>query len=295
MLETAEYTRFSLELHLFFARIMKEHSLFLEAGFMGKDEDFKKKAREFQKEFGHVLHKAIELGDGCVSEEVLRAKEIVTKDTLQCEMVTKGASGFYIDEEITKKELHLKSGVNTGKDGEVHHLNEQVLGLLDHIIEFKKEVQDKVLECSMFTVNYPLLLTHMLREAQMYRDSLMKLQNKEKVTLAEQENFWNRQMMEHAEFIRGLLDPTEEDLILKADKFAHEYKQIMKEHNPGNLTGMSLQETIAFKKFKEAGSDGILNCKIKSIIMPILVDHLLREANHYIRVMSDNHLQTDYY
>ena len=27
----------SLELHLFFARIMKEHSLFLEAGFQGKD------------------------------------------------------------------------------------------------------------------------------------------------------------------------------------------------------------------------------------------------------------------
>jgi len=294
MIRIEEYSRLSLELHLFFARIMKEHSLFLEAGFMGKDEDFKRKAKEFQKEFGHVLHKAIELGDGCISEEVLRAEEIVTKDTLQCESVTNKSSGFHIDEDITKKELQLKSGMARDNEAEVHHLNENVLHLLNDIIAFKTEVQNKVLECKMFTVNYPLLLTHMLREAQMYRDSLMKLQKKEQTTLREQEEFWNRQMMEHAEFIRGLLDPTEEDLILKADKFAHEYKQIIKEHHQSSLTGMSLQETIAFKKFKEAGSDGILSCKIKSIIMPILVDHLLREANHYIRVMSEKHYHNPY-
>lgn len=33
MLSSLEYIKQSLGLHLFFARIMKEHSLFLEAGF----------------------------------------------------------------------------------------------------------------------------------------------------------------------------------------------------------------------------------------------------------------------
>lgn len=34
------YITLSLETHLFFARIMKEHALFLEAGFPGKDAEY---------------------------------------------------------------------------------------------------------------------------------------------------------------------------------------------------------------------------------------------------------------
>lgn len=46
-----DYISSSLELHLFFARIMKEHSIFLEAAFTEKNNDLKKVAREFQKNF----------------------------------------------------------------------------------------------------------------------------------------------------------------------------------------------------------------------------------------------------
>ena len=37
-----EYIRLSLELHLFFDRIMKEHSFFLETGFTEKNKQEKK-------------------------------------------------------------------------------------------------------------------------------------------------------------------------------------------------------------------------------------------------------------
>lgn len=37
MINDQRYVVLSLELHLFFARIMKEHSLFLRAGFMPKN------------------------------------------------------------------------------------------------------------------------------------------------------------------------------------------------------------------------------------------------------------------
>jgi len=62
-------------------------------------------------------------------------------------------------------------------------------------------------------------------------------------------------------------------------------------NNPEKLNTMSLQETIALKQFKEAGNDGILNCKIKSIIIPLLADHVLREANHYIRIMKQHQME----
>lgn len=293
MINNNEFIKQSLDLHLFFARIMKEHSLFLEAGFMEKDEDFKKKAYDFQKEFGDVLHKVLDLSNGRVSKEVLSSGEIITNNTLKAEKATSGASGLHIDESITTKELNLTSlegHYDHHMEMSVHHLNEQVITLVDHLIKFKTEILNKVLECRMFTVNYPLLIEHIIREAKLYKESIQKLQRKETVNLFEQEIFWNRQMKEHAEFIRGLLDPSEEELILTADKFADEYKTIMMKHiqNPELLTDISLQETISFKQFKEVGNDGILNCKIKSIIIPLLADHVLREANHFIRVMKEN-------
>ncbi|MGM9834367.1 MAG: DUF2935 domain-containing protein, partial [Bacilli bacterium] len=105
----------------------------------------------------------------------------------------------------------------------------------------------------------------------------------------EQELFWNNIMKEHAEFIRGLLDPSEDELILTADRFADEYENIIKDYqkNPNSLTNISLDETINFRNFKVTGEEGILNCKIKSIIIPLLADHVVREANHFIRILED--------
>lgn len=42
------YIRVSLETHLFFARIMKEHSLFLQAGFLQKDVGWMQQADHFR-------------------------------------------------------------------------------------------------------------------------------------------------------------------------------------------------------------------------------------------------------
>lgn len=96
-------------------------------------------------------------------------------------------------------------------------------------------------------------------------------------------------MKEHAEFIRGLLDTTEKELILIADKYAIDYEEILKKYsnNPNYLTSISLQETLNFRDFKIAGEEGILNCKIRSIIIPLLADHVVREANYFIRILRN--------
>ena len=48
-----------------------------------------------------------------------------------------------------------------------------------------------------------------------------------------------------------------------------------------------LMETIKLRDFKKVGTKGILDCEIKSIILPLLADHVLREANHYIRLLDE--------
>lgn len=103
------------------------------------------------------------------------------------------------------------------------------------------------------------------------------------------ECFWNRIMMEHAMFIRGLLDPTEAELFESADEFSKDYAKLLEACEKSQskaMTEVSLMETMKFRDFKAAGTEGIEQCKIRSVILPLLGDHVLREANHYIRLLE---------
>ena len=83
-----DYIRASLELQLFFDRIMKEHSLFLNVAFMESDKDFKKIASEFEKTFSNILKDITKLANGNVSKSLLSSFEVVTKNTIIAENKT---------------------------------------------------------------------------------------------------------------------------------------------------------------------------------------------------------------
>ena len=122
------------------------------------------------------------------------------------------------------------------------------------------------------------------------------LQNGEDINcqdMKQEELFWNQIMMEHALFIRGLLDPTENDLITTADSFAKQYQQLIEEaknmtdETIRSVTDKTIEETQKYIDFKTAGTKEIKECEIRSIILPLLADHVLREANHYFRILKD--------
>ncbi len=66
MLSDMDFVRRSLEIHLFFVRIMKEHSFFLEAGFTSKDSNFTQEADTFRMEFDRLLAEVISFSNGIV-------------------------------------------------------------------------------------------------------------------------------------------------------------------------------------------------------------------------------------
>ena len=82
----------------------------------------------------------------------------------------------------------------------------------------------------MFTMNYPLLIEHIIREAKIYRKYLNMLEKDGDLnchSMRDIECFWNQIMMEHALFIRGLLDPSENKLINTADESAKEFAELL--------------------------------------------------------------------
>lgn len=291
------YAADSLELHLFFARIMKEHSLFLKVGFTRINAGFAQRAERFAREFEKLLSTAAALADGNIGEKVLDSGEIVTEFTLAAERQTERLTGLPIDSSITEKELHLsrckKQPVSDDLDCRVRRLNDRALELVSGLIALKEEIIGSVSGCRIFTANYPLLIEHILREAKLYKQYIVMIEKNSSLSVCstkETECFWNRIMMEHAQFIRGLLDPTETELIRSADMFAGDYAALLQAcGNARNrsLAADSMTETRKFKDFKTAGTKGIIDCRIRSVILPLLADHVLREANHFIRILEE--------
>lgn len=291
------YATGSLELHLFFARIMKEHALFLKASFTPVNKSFAEKAEFFKNEFEKLLCQTVNMSDGIVDKKVLCSGEIVTEFTPAAERQTENFTGISINKDITRKEMRLCSSCREGsvtreKVSQIKNLNCRALRLLDGFISFKECVLANVTSCKMFTANYPLLLDHIIREAKLYRKYLRLLERDgclREDTMRETECFWNRIMMEHSLFIRGLLDPSENELIFKANEFAGNFSELLKKccDATDQTYEDSLEETKKLRDFKTAGVKGIEECKIRSIILPLLADHVLREANHYIRLLEE--------
>ncbi|MVX64320.1 DUF2935 domain-containing protein [Clostridium chromiireducens] len=306
MLSKQEFINQSLELNLFFLRIMKEHSIFMEAAIPPKNKDLISQADAFKNEFSILLTRAISLADGIIPSRVLSSNEIVTKYTLDAERATQFSTGIFIDTNITSMENSLYSDlsdndVSTFTDN-VYMLNHQAITTTNLIIRFKTKLKNDVLTCKVFTTLYPSLINHILSEAIIFMELLTRLQKGIRIDMKKDllalENFWDDKMSEHGFTIRGMLDPTEKELFIMAHNFGKEFETFRKEASQVNsesdlstLTEVSLSKTIKFRDFKAQATEGLLTCKIKSVILPLLADHVLRESNHYINLLRsyDNH------
>lgn len=293
------YVSLSIETHLFFARIMKEHSFFLQVGFPCKEEDWIKKADWFRTQFEDFLCRVVSIANGNVHLIVLKSGELATEFTIPAEKKTGQLTGVDFNCKLTADTSALRPGSVQPKNRElffhVRRLNEEALHLLNGLIDLKEQILKEVEECHLFTANYPLLIRHILREAHLYRTYVQDLLNNRRPAYKDPTRtteFWNRIMMEHACFIRGLLDPTENQLMDTADEFSCTYRELLNTackqdyRLAEELKSASLKETLKYRKFKETGTSGILECKISSVILPLLADHVLREANHYIRLLK---------
>lgn len=209
-------------------------------------------------------------------------------------------TGIPINTRITQIEERLQPGSLQRPDRivaeKVRNLNHKVLRLLDSLINLKEDIINDTGNCTLYTTNYPLLVEHILREARWYKETIIDIEKGRAINDMEEdkkEMFWNQIMMEHAEFTRGLLDPLEYELMDTADEFANEYASLLEmasrkdECVKAEVSTKTLKFTEKYRDFKDAGTEGITSCNIRSVILPLLADHVLREASHYLRILKE--------
>ena len=305
---TGDFIRESLELHLFWARLMKEHAIFEEVGFVCKDGVLIQQAGSYKCQFEDILNEAICLSNGVISDQVLASNELFTDRTLAAEQKMQELTGIPIDTNLTIQEMNLQPAGACGEgipqvDQNLHEcvcaLNEKALAcvyaLYGHIEKIYCEFVER---CCIYSHSYPSLFQHFMEEAELYIKLIHNLQSCKIVDptlqLVELEYFWNHIMKEHSEIIRQMLDPSEENMIGVANIFSNEFKNLeilfQDTEKPrtslAEITQLSIQATEKIKDFKSESLDLILDCQLKSVIPVLMTDHVLREAYHFLRLLK---------
>jgi hypothetical protein len=283
---------------------MKEHSFFLEAGFVSKNKNLIAQANSFRIAFNDLLSLAVKLANGNASRAVLSSGEVVTDKTRRAELKTKQLTGVPFDTALTARERQLKPGKgDPALVQQVSRLNNRAIILTRKLVRFKTLVLNEMSSCNIFTYNFPLLIKHIRREATFFIKHLERLQQRQSINtkreIIEEKAFWDRIMAEHSLFIAHLLDPTEKNLIKEADAFAKLFfrlrRQLLQAQKQGitdnqlkQLVQKELAATRSIAQFKNTAGTAILDCKIDSIIIPLLADHVLREADHFLRILKQS-------
>lgn len=263
-----------------------------------KNSEYILEADTLKKSFEELLMEVLSVSKGNLSKESLESGEFVTKYTLDAEMKVEDLFGICIDKELTKSTSELVAGETDHSynlEGYVYDINCRIINLLMDVIKFKEKILDKVLKCDLAIFMYPEMLEHILEEAKFYLKLLLDIQERilSDNDILKREVFWNHIMEEHALFTLGLLDPSEKDLIKTAHEFAKTFENLLKETKEAGedkaceISRKNLKATEDIKDFNTSATKGILACEIRSLINPLLADHLLRESNRYIRVLKE--------
>ncbi|MDF2925476.1 MAG: hypothetical protein K0R57_4390 [Paenibacillaceae bacterium] len=252
----------SLDEIRFWSRIMKEHSLFLKLGFR------------------------------CEDTQLIQE-----------------ANGFYAVFEQIEAKSHAFSVATDPQ--QIRTFNSEVHNAACHIWVFKRKVLGLILTCKLPGANnFPLLVDHISREANYFRNRLCELNNGQLEPLADaiiDENvFFLKIMADHAKFIGHLLDPSERKLVDQARAFSEDFDQLLwqaqdlSSMRPQSQTQPILSQfldqnrvsVVSLRDFKKTARDLIDACRIKSIIHPLLADHVYREAERFLTIidMFENHL-----
>jgi len=243
----------SLTENKFWLRIMKEHSYFLGEGFNRKDKHLIQQTDRF----------------------------------------------YHYFEEQEKRAYQTPNNVTA-----VRKLNEDSIQLVLGLRNFKRNLLILIVNCKVMGFNFPLLVDHIAREAEYFMRTLKKFNegilDPIQDAIIKENIFWLRIMMEHSRFIASLLDQSERNLVRAALKFGDDFEILLNQARDvesmlykksptypiiGKLNKDSENAAQEIRAFKQAGLDFIKNCQIKNVIDPLLADHVVREADHFLQMV----------
>ncbi len=187
---------------------------------------------------------------------------------------------------------------------EVIRLNQQSQAETMRFIGFKKHMIELGLRCEISIALTPSFLNHMLEEGKRFLkvlEGLMRGRPQEPCgayMLMEAHNLWIPDSLGHANFLLGSLDLSQRNLADRLEKisrdFCHLYinrgeldsiLKVLDYPDAQAIYGLNEESKRAVMKLialLRALKTQLSNCKVLATVNPLIIDHMIREANYYL-------------
>lgn len=234
---------------VFWLRLMKEHAFFLELSFPPSRENLIKRAQNFVLTFAELQTKAQRIQNPHLLQKLILETRSATRE----------------------------------------------------LLGFKQQVLNLIIQCQLRLASFALFADHLVREAEAFLQLLEEWEynlHKELLgKITDTEKFWTRIMTDHAKFIKHLLDPSQHSLVETANRWSKRFDNLyrqaddydsMVKANPecfpalNSFTAELIEETQGIAAFKRSGRDKLLNCQALATTIPLIMDHMMRETEHFL-------------
>jgi hypothetical protein len=157
----------------------------------------------------------------------------------------------------------------------------QILPLAEELRDYKMRVLAQLTAGKWIGWIFPLFARHIILELDYFVDKLNGIPYSDGDEVA----FWNVINGEHAGFAAHLLDPSERKLFEQADQLSQKFEKIVKTEEE-MMIQISLRSAQELDQYNQTAQAGIKAKKIKSVIHPTLIDHVVREGQRSIRMLN---------
>ena len=296
MLSDSSFVSQSLNSNLYFLRTIREFSTNIQLSFLSNNNEYIETAKDFSDRCEELIGILMKYANGRVSKEALNNQIFATNYTLDTELLTERLFGIDIDTSITEQQLNLIPGVDNNPSGDVINelteVNQSSLVLVTNFISFCQNIISRMSNNDLFSYSYISLIDAMLAEANLYKLNLERIIARDTINptfIVDYQYLFNSLLQKYSAFIRGLVDPKNAEIIVRAISFSNEFAFLASEYKTAisspeveeELNNRSLEAVDRFKIFLSNIIQDLLDTEAYFIVEPIFLDNILTSANYF--------------
>ena len=296
MLDNKQIFQESLANHIFFASSIRSFCTTIGLTFFKNNQDYIDRAVLLGYRATDIINLAISYMDKEIATATLENNVYITPYTQRVEDLTEKLFGIDLvidynkDIEILKTRGEVIYDNNTMM--KIDELNNQALILVNDFKNFCKEIRDKLDTQDLFSYLYPDFFDFMYETIAVYGRDIERILSKKDYTdfyLEEYAYYFNELLRKTAEYVRGFLDTSHQDVFDMAtfyiDAFSNLIEKYLRNKNDSNLSLETERLVENYQGFLSNNIEKLLNTDLYFITPCVTLDNFLTIVNVYLLIL----------
>ncbi|MFA6752721.1 MAG: DUF2935 domain-containing protein [Bacilli bacterium] len=284
---------------LVYMKTLRSFCIHIQLSFLTENEYYIKIAKSFYQEFVNLSNELLKSSKGVINKDIIANELLVTKYTLPTYLLTKKLFKVQLPINIVEEELKLYPGEYEPTTEEVIkmlELNKKIITVESNFKDFLSEIFYAEVKGELFSYSYPFMIRVMVELINIFINIVERTNqnlSSDPTFVLNSEYRSIRLVRDFSIFLRSFVNPSREDIILKAQSYIVELSYLIDEYrvvglspkNQDELTFKSKKVTDRFAEFLGDVIEQLLKNEVYLIVEPLFLDnmyHIIKIIQYFI-------------